>query len=115
MRIDETSILCRIAKRNTPTAPRAANSAVNKTPGYSAPSMVETVPAEEPGNLQPSGVLNQEAMRGKFSLRRILSTADSDAMEPPEASPPGRPEDPIEMGILSLSIAKSLFEKFVNH
>lgn len=75
--------------------------------------MVETVPAEEPGNLQPSGVLNQEAMRGKFSLRRILSTADSDAMEPPEASPPGRPEDPIEMGILSLSIAKSLFENFI--
>ncbi|KAK1243451.1 hypothetical protein MKX07_004079 [Trichoderma sp. CBMAI-0711] len=103
----------KIAKRNTPTAPRAANSAMNKTPGYSAPSMAETVPAEEPGNLQPSGVLNQEAMRGKFSLRRILSTADGDVMEPPEAFPPGRPEDPIEMGILSLSIAKSLFENFV--
>lgn len=77
--------------------------------------MVESVPAEEPNNLQPSGVLNQEAMRGKFSLRRILSTADGDAMEPPEASPPSRPEDPIEMGILNLSIAKTLFEKLVNN
>lgn len=87
------------------------------TPEYTGgtPSIAESVPAEEPGNLQPSGVLNQEAMRGKFSLRRILSTADGDAMEPPEASRPSRPEDPIEMGIINLSIAKSLFEKLVNH
>ncbi|KAH0489779.1 hypothetical protein TgHK011_001277 [Trichoderma gracile] len=103
----------KIAKRNTPAAPPAAYSAVSKTPGFSAPSIVETMPAEEPGNLQPSGVLNQEAMRGKFSLRRILSTADGDAMEPPEASPRSRPEDPMEMGILSLSSAKLLFENFI--
>ncbi|PNP57349.1 hypothetical protein THARTR1_02346 [Trichoderma harzianum] len=90
--------------------------AVKKTPDYSGdtPSIAESVPAEEPGNLQPSGLLNQEAMRGKFSLRRILSTTDGDALEPPETSSPGRPEDPIEMGILNLSIAKSLFEKLLD-
>lgn len=89
--------------------------AVKKTPDYSGdtPSIAESVPAEEPGNLQPSGLLNQEAMRGKFSLRRILSTTDGDALEPPERSSPSRPEDPIEMGILNLSIAKSLFENFI--
>lgn len=87
--------------------------AAKKTPEYSGdtPSIAESVPAEEPGNLQPSGVLNPEAMRGKFSLRRILSTADGDALEPPERSPPTRPEDPVDMGILNHSIAKSLFEK----
>ncbi|KAL7783256.1 Aldehyde/histidinol dehydrogenase [Trichoderma ceciliae] len=89
--------------------------AAEKTQDYSGdtPSITESVPAEEPDNLQPSGVLNQEAMRGKFSLRRILSTADGDALEPPERSLPTRPEDPIEMGILNLSIAKSLFENFI--
>ncbi|KAL6852084.1 hypothetical protein J3F83DRAFT_771692 [Trichoderma novae-zelandiae] len=104
----------KIAKRNTTALP-AAYSAVKQTPDYSGgpPSIAESVPAEEPGNLQPSGVLNQEAMRGKFSLRRILSTAEGDTTEPPEASPPSRPEDPIEMGILNLSIAKSLYENFI--
>ncbi|KAL7908429.1 Aldehyde/histidinol dehydrogenase [Trichoderma velutinum] len=97
-----------------PTLP-STYAAVKKTPDYSGdtPSIAESVPAEEPGNLQPSGLLNQEAMRGKFSLRRILSTTDGDALEPPERSSPGRPEDPIEMGILNLSIAKSLFENFI--
>ncbi|UKZ52838.1 hypothetical protein TrVGV298_006625 [Trichoderma virens] len=93
----------------------SAYAAVKKTPDYSGdtPSIAESVPAEEPGNLQPSGLLNQEAMRGKFSLRRILSTTEGDALEPPERSSPSRPEDPIEMGILNLSVAKSLFENFI--
>ncbi|RFU81717.1 fungal specific transcription factor domain-containing [Trichoderma arundinaceum] len=104
----------KISKRNMAALP-PTYAAAKKTPDYSGdtPSITESVPAEEPGNLQPSGVLNQEAMRGKFSLRRILSTTDGDALEPPERSPPTRPEDPIEMGILNLSIAKSLFEKLV--
>ncbi|KAK4063666.1 transcriptional regulator family: Fungal Specific TF [Trichoderma harzianum] len=104
----------KISKRNMPALP-STYAAVKKTPDYSGdtPSIAESVPAEEPGNLQPSGLLNQEAMRGKFSLRRILSTTDGDALEPPETSSPGRPEDPIEMGILNLSIAKSLFENFI--
>jgi hypothetical protein len=76
---------------------------------------VESGPAEDPGNLQPSGVLNQEAMRGKFSLRRILSTTDGDALEPPERPLPTHLEDPIEMNILSLPTAKTLFEKSVRH
>ncbi|PKK52099.1 hypothetical protein CI102_1968 [Trichoderma harzianum] len=104
----------KISKRNMPTLP-STYAAVKKTPDYSGdtPSIAESVPAEEPGNLQPSGLLNQEAMRGKFSLRRILSTTDGDALEPPERSSPSRPEDPIEMGILNLSIAKSLYENFI--
>ncbi|KAF3056756.1 Hypothetical protein CFAM422_012787 [Trichoderma lentiforme] len=104
----------KISKRNMPALP-STYAAVKKTPDYSGdtPSIAESVPAEEPGNLQPSGLLNQEAMRGKFSLRRILSTTDGDALEPPERSSPSRPEDPIEMGILNLSIAKSLYENFI--
>ncbi|EHK18636.1 uncharacterized protein TRIVIDRAFT_204757 [Trichoderma virens Gv29-8] len=104
----------KISKRTMPALP-SAYAAVKKTPDYSGdtPSIAESVPAEEPGNLQPSGLLNQEAMRGKFSLRRILSTTEGDALEPPERSSPSRPEDPIEMGILNLSVAKSLFENFI--
>lgn len=54
-------------------------------------------------------------MRGKFSLRRILSTTDGDASEPPERPLPTRLEDPIEINILNLSTAKSLFEKSVRY
>lgn len=54
-------------------------------------------------------------MRGKFSLRRILSTTDGDALEPPERPLPAHLEDPVEMNILSLAMAKTLFEKSVRY
>ncbi|KAM0513310.1 hypothetical protein ACHAPE_007962 [Trichoderma viride] len=93
----------------------SSTDATKQTPDYSrgTPSIVDGGPVEDPGNLQPSGVLNQEAMRGKFSLRRILSTTDGDALEPPERPLPAHLEDPIEINILSLSVAKTLFENFI--
>ncbi|PNP45458.1 hypothetical protein TGAMA5MH_02681 [Trichoderma gamsii] len=106
----------KISKRKAVELP-STDAATNQTPDYSrgTPSIVEGGPVEDPGNLQPSGVLNQEAMRGKFSLRRILSTTDGDALEPPERSLPAHLEDPIEMNILSLPIANKLFEKSVRY
>ncbi|KAL9473227.1 hypothetical protein ACSS6W_007607 [Trichoderma asperelloides] len=104
----------KISKRKAMELP-STDAAAKKMPDYSrdTPSVAASGSAGDPGNLQPSGVLNQEAMRGKFSLRRILSTTDGDAPEPPEKPLPTRLEDPIELSILSLSMAKSLFENFI--
>ncbi|KAL6898502.1 hypothetical protein GGI43DRAFT_407831 [Trichoderma evansii] len=104
----------KISKRKAIELP-STDAATKKTPDYSrgTPSIADSGTVEDPGNLQPSGVLNQEAMRGKFSLRRILSTTDGDALEPLERPLPTHLEDPIEMSILNLSMAKSLFENFI--
>lgn len=104
----------KISKRKAVELP-STDAATKNTPDYSrgSPSITEGGPVEDPGNLQPSGVLNQEAMRGKFSLRRILSTTDGDALEPPERPLPAHLEDPVEMNILGLAMARTLFENFI--
>ncbi|KAH6886902.1 hypothetical protein B0T10DRAFT_76029 [Thelonectria olida] len=76
--------------------------------------IAEGVLDTERGNLQPSGLLNHEAMKGKFSLRCILSTSDGDRSEPLSNSLAVSPEDPIGLGLVNLSIAKSLFENFMD-
>jgi hypothetical protein len=65
-----------------------------------------------PANLQPSGVLNNEAMRGKFSLRNVLGVAES---EPAGEDSATIMEDPIRHGLINFAIANSLFERFVKH
>ena len=67
--------------------------------------------ASEPSSLQPSGLLNHEAMRGKFSLRHVLSTNDSDALESSSDREIVPTEDPIRLGLVNLQISKSLFQK----
>lgn len=74
---------------------------------------------EESGNansdavddLQPSGVLNREAMRGRFSLAHLLHPSDSD--EQVDEAPVGviDPDDPILLGMINVAIAKSLFDR----
>ncbi|KAI8713938.1 Zn(2)-C6 fungal-type domain-containing protein [Fusarium sp. LHS14.1] len=66
---------------------------------------------KEHDNLQPSGLLNVEAVKGRFSLRNILSASD----EPDEPLPdlPDPDEDPIHLGLVNSSIAKSLFDSFM--
>ncbi|KAH8691462.1 hypothetical protein BGW36DRAFT_400737 [Talaromyces proteolyticus] len=64
-------------------------------------------------SLQPSGLLNREAMKGKFSLLRILST-DNDkpqiVMEEALAPPT---QDAVRAGLVSQSIAEFLFDSFI--
>jgi hypothetical protein len=66
---------------------------------------------ETPG-LQPSELLNHEAMRGKFSMQRILDThlerVDNAVPERPFLQPT---QDAIEIGLVSQSIAEHLFRR----
>ncbi|RSL74081.1 hypothetical protein CEP53_000447 [Fusarium sp. AF-6] len=68
------------------------------------------VPVEQ-DNLQPSGLLNIEAVKGRFSLQNILSA--SDELDEPLASLSDPDEDPIHLGLVNSSIAKSLFDSFM--
>lgn len=66
----------------------------------------------ETSGLQPSELLNHEAMRGKFSMQRILDTH----LERVDNAMPDRPfvqptQDAIEIGLVSQSIAEHLFRR----
>lgn len=74
---------------------------------------IESITDLEPSSLQPSGLLNHKAMRGKFSLGYILSTSDG-PLDGGRAGTSFAPtEDPILLGLVNLAIAKSLFQKYV--
>ncbi|KUL85906.1 hypothetical protein ZTR_06420 [Talaromyces verruculosus] len=69
----------------------------------------------ETSGLQPSELLNHEAMRGKFSMQRILDTqlgrVENAMPERPFAQPT---QDAIEIGLVSQSIAEHLFRSFMD-
>lgn len=67
----------------------------------------------QPGSLQPSGLLNHEAMVGQFSLRCILDTGDGDTSESQGDVSPVSEDDPIGLGLVNLSVARCLFDKYV--
>ncbi|KAF4964600.1 hypothetical protein FSARC_7506 [Fusarium sarcochroum] len=63
-------------------------------------------------NLQPSGLLNHEALKGKFSLGSILNASEEPVLQcMGNLSDPT--EDPIDLGLINPSIAKSLFDSFI--
>jgi hypothetical protein len=65
--------------------------------------------AESEG-LQPDGLLSHQAMRGKFSLRNILSTNhDSTFDRPADSASPG---DPIQCGLVDHKTVDCLFERW---
>ncbi|KAH7129013.1 hypothetical protein EDB81DRAFT_906799, partial [Dactylonectria macrodidyma] len=79
-----------------------------------ASQSIESIADSEPTSLQPSGLLNYEAMRGKFSLGYILSTTDCHSANAGSQDIQFSPaEDPIMLGLVNLSIAKSLFKNFI--
>ncbi|KAI1023770.1 hypothetical protein LB504_004986 [Fusarium proliferatum] len=65
---------------------------------------------DDTNTLQPSGLLNHEALEGQFSLGNILN-----AEEPVQRqrSRDESLEDPIELGLITPSLAKSLFDSFI--
>ncbi|EXL45204.1 hypothetical protein FOCG_12613 [Fusarium oxysporum f. sp. radicis-lycopersici 26381] len=63
---------------------------------------------DDTNNLQPSGLLNHQALEGKFSLGNILS-ADQEPVQR-QRSRNESLEDPIELGLITPSLAKSLFD-----
>ncbi|KAK7422815.1 hypothetical protein QQX98_001377 [Neonectria punicea] len=68
----------------------------------------------ESSNLQPSGLLNREAMVGKFSLKCILDTGDGDNSESQADVSLVSADDPIALGLVNLSVARCLFDNFMN-
>ncbi|KAJ5261190.1 fungal-specific transcription factor domain-containing protein [Penicillium angulare] len=63
--------------------------------------------------LQPSGVFNHEAMKGRFSLRYILGSGENERPEQHEGDHSGSPDDPIRLGLINISIAQCLFDHFI--
>ncbi|KAF4415817.1 hypothetical protein FACUT_13086 [Fusarium acutatum] len=66
---------------------------------------------DDANNLQPSGLLNHQALEGRFSLGNILN-ADQELV-PRQRSRDESLEDPIELGLITPSLAKSLFDSFI--
>lgn len=62
-------------------------------------------------NLQPSGVLNRNAMKGRFSLHNLLIPGDSDEQNSAAEADTNGSDDPVLLGLVSLSIAKSLYNR----
>lgn len=67
--------------------------------------------AQEPSGLQPSELLNCDAMRGKFSLQNILGPKNSQDVSSNKELPAVPAGDVIRAGLVSRSIAEFLFER----
>ncbi|KAH8807279.1 hypothetical protein F5884DRAFT_788875 [Xylogone sp. PMI_703] len=68
----------------------------------------------DPSSLQPAGVLNREAMRGKFSLQSILSTDHHPVGDVSEEFGLSQAQDVITLGLVNPTLAESLFDSFIN-
>lgn len=62
-------------------------------------------------NLQPSGVLNRNAMKGRFSLHDLLVPGDSDEQNSAVDADTSGSDDPVLLGLVNLPIAKSLYDR----
>ena len=65
-------------------------------------------------DLQPSGILDREAMSGHFSLQNLLGSGAGNS-EPHLSGASNRASDgdPVLLGLINLAIARSLFERYV--
>ncbi|KAF9776028.1 hypothetical protein IL306_005838 [Fusarium sp. DS 682] len=63
---------------------------------------------DDANNLQPSGLLNHQALEGRFSLGNILNADQCPVQR--QRSRDESLEDPIELGLITPSLAKSLFD-----
>ncbi|SCV48505.1 uncharacterized protein FFB14_10413 [Fusarium fujikuroi] len=83
-------------------------------PSFESPAAAEAHISEtedDANNLQPSGLLNHQALEGRFSLGNILN-ADQEPVQR-QRSRDESLEDPIELGLITPSLAKSLFDSFM--
>lgn len=66
---------------------------------------------EEIPDWSPSGVLSQEATRGRFSLQNVLNADESDEQTTVLESNKNDSDDPVVLGLLNMPLAKSLFQR----
>jgi hypothetical protein len=64
--------------------------------------------------LQPSSLLNRQAMKGKFSIQNILSTNHNLNLDKPKDPVAFPADDPINAGVIPYHLATSLFDGFVS-
>ncbi|EFQ34874.1 fungal specific transcription factor domain-containing protein [Colletotrichum graminicola M1.001] len=76
---------------------------------------IQPSPDWSSGSLQPAGLFNREATRGSFSLGSILNASDSNRPEVPFNESRTSHDDPIRLGLITLSIAMSLFANFMTN
>jgi len=75
----------------------------------------------ETGALQPSGLLQHAVSHGQFSLRNILNAVEAAPVQPgttyAESSSTAMipPDDPVKLGLVTLSVATELFQSFLKH
>lgn len=69
-------------------------------------------PEESNSNLQPSGLLSRQAMGGRFSMADILRGSGEQEQHIEDSVNGYNSEDPINLGLLTTAVAKSLFERF---
>lgn len=82
---------------------------------------ISTSPPIQPGNatscnvavndLQPSGVLNHRAMKGTFSLQSLLNSSERESQAADADTNTDDVEDPVLLGLVNTSIAKSLYDR----
>lgn len=69
------------------------------------------ISTSDSSSLQPSGLLNSEAMRsGRFSLQNILGNSRLDSEQEASTVPT---QDPVRNGLISEPMATFLFERYV--
>lgn len=86
----------------------------NQLPSSPPPAPRELAPDhQQTNNLQPSGVLNRHAMKGRYSLQDLLVHSDSDEQNPSFDHQQIASDDPVTLGLINVAIARSLFDRFV--
>jgi hypothetical protein len=93
--------------------PRAAGTDNEVTvSGEDAPNSPSQRPPDwDNGTLQPAGLFNRQTARGGFSMSSILNASEPCLSEAQPEVPEIAAKDPIQLGLVNLPIALSLFEE----
>jgi phage-related minor tail protein len=106
--------MCRLSRGPTGTVAMQASDAAGDSIEEQSQPMLQGTRAEAGiintlNDLQPSGVLNRHAMRGRFSMQDLLVHSDSDEQAGNSFDDRGVSHDPVTAGLVNLAIARSLF------
>ncbi|KAL3485208.1 fungal-specific transcription factor domain-containing protein [Aspergillus germanicus] len=81
-------------------------------PATTAPSRARVDFFGESDSFQPQSLLSHQAMKGRFSLRNILSV-DHGVESRPSLSESLSPDDPVVLGLINTQVASCLLEYFM--
>ncbi|OBR11304.1 Fungal specific transcription factor domain-containing protein [Colletotrichum higginsianum IMI 349063] len=103
-------------RSETPTSTKPARDEDGQIgSGPAASAVPQRSPDWSSGSLQPAGLFSREATRGSFSLGSILNAPDSIRPGSRSNEPLIPADDPIQLGLVNVSIASSLFDNFMEN